>query len=338
LGTITVSLTTIPTFAGISLVGNSGVDSVTIGSGGINLAAITKGAADQGFSVNTMAGVTDRVRILNPIVTKGAGSVAITTLGVGSTQGIRLKASVTSAGASSQSYSGAVTLQANPMLSSGTGGIVFSSTLDGASSISLSTTGPISLSGNVGSTTPLKGMTVSKAASMAVQAGLILSGTGTSTGANGLTIAAGVNNVVFAPTEAVRTISKFATGSGIALLGGSTASTVQGITIIGNFIGLSVAAGTYTGTLVTGCTLSGNSRIGISLTNARSIAIGNTKAGGNTIATNLWGIYAIGTLTGTTIRNNRITDVSRFGIYLNNAAGVKVGGALTNQGNSITNS
>ena len=53
---ILVDLSTIKTFAGISVVGAAGQDAVTIGPGGVNLAAVTKGGAAQGLSIDT--GVT----------------------------------------------------------------------------------------------------------------------------------------------------------------------------------------------------------------------------------------------------------------------------------------
>ena len=86
--TITVSLAKIPGFAGISIVGGVGADAITIGSGGVNLAAVARGAASQGFVISTGDGVTDTVTIGSRITTKGAGSVSLTTLGTGLGYGI----------------------------------------------------------------------------------------------------------------------------------------------------------------------------------------------------------------------------------------------------------
>ena len=335
-GVITVNLTTIPSFAGISVVGDSGIDSITIGTGGINLAAITKGSANQDFTIDTQGGNTDFVKIGNAIVTKGSGVVLITTLGVGSTKGIQLGASVTSsAGSGSQGFAGAVTLVVNTMLSSGTGGISFSSTIDGAKRLSLSTTGLVSLAGNVGDITPLRGVVVSKAAGVDIQSGFILNGSGTATGVSGLTIAAGVNNV-YLSGKATQTISHFS-GSGIAFLGGSTGSSLTGVVSTANAIGLSVAAGAYTGTVISACSFDKNTNIGVSLTGATGLQLGTVELA-NSISNNVnWGVYATGTLTGTVIRNNDIVGNGRFGVYLKRAAALQLGGTVTGDGNRIIN-
>jgi len=71
--TIAVNLNTLPGFTGISVAGNVGADVIRVGPGGINLSAVTKGAAAQGFVVDTGAGAADRIAVANRIVTKGAG-------------------------------------------------------------------------------------------------------------------------------------------------------------------------------------------------------------------------------------------------------------------------
>ncbi|MEI6240869.1 MAG: hypothetical protein WCR51_10800, partial [Planctomycetia bacterium] len=57
--TITVNLTKITQFAGLSVVGGASADAITIGPGGVNLAAVTNGAASQAFVIDTGAGLTD---------------------------------------------------------------------------------------------------------------------------------------------------------------------------------------------------------------------------------------------------------------------------------------
>ncbi|MCX6942210.1 MAG: hypothetical protein NTX09_16030 [Verrucomicrobia bacterium] len=74
---ITVDLSSFTTFAGITVVGSSSADTVTIGSGGVDLSATTGGAANQSFTINTGSGA-DVVNFSNIIKTKGTGAVSIT--------------------------------------------------------------------------------------------------------------------------------------------------------------------------------------------------------------------------------------------------------------------
>ncbi len=61
--TITVDLKKIRRFAGLSIVGGASTDSVRIGPGGVNLAAIGRGAAAQGLVIDTGAGTADSIAI-----------------------------------------------------------------------------------------------------------------------------------------------------------------------------------------------------------------------------------------------------------------------------------
>ena len=81
--TITVNLATIPAFAGISVVGGNGTDTIVIGAGGIGLKSVGGGAANQSFTINTGAGLNDVITVANAISAKGAGAVSLTTLGGG---------------------------------------------------------------------------------------------------------------------------------------------------------------------------------------------------------------------------------------------------------------
>ncbi|MCX7414195.1 MAG: VCBS domain-containing protein, partial [Planctomycetia bacterium] len=306
--TISVNLGVLTGFAGISVVGNGGVDSVTIGGTGINLAAVTKGAANQSFSIDTKGGATDIVTVGKPITAKGSGSVSVTTLGTGASRGIHLGGTVTTA-TGSQTYAGTVNLLANTALTAGTGGAIgFTGTIDGANTLSLSAGGGITFAGAVGVTTPLKGLTVAKAAGVAVNNAFRLNGVGTAAGTSGLTIAANVNNVAFAAIDSKtnpRTITGFK-GSGIRFLGTSTGSNLTGIASTGNGIGLEMAAGTYTGTVISANDFSDNTNIGVSLTNVGGLSLGTTSAA-NTISRNgNWGVYASGRLTGTQVQNNTL--------------------------------
>jgi hypothetical protein len=181
-------------------------------------------------------------------------------------------------------------------------------------------------------------VTVAKAAGVRVADGFALRGAGVSTKADGLTVAAGVNNVVFSDTYtgSGRTISGFG-GSGIRLAGSSAGSLFTGIASTGNGTGLRVDAGAYATTSITGCSFRESLNAGVSLANARGLALG-TAAAGNSISANAgWGLYASGTLSGTQVHNNSIDGNGKFGVYLEGATGLLLGGTAPNVGNRIVN-
>ena len=110
---ITLDLNTLVNFAGLVIVGNSGTDSITIGSGGVDLSAITTGATNQSFTANILgtSNSTSDLVLTNAIKTKGTaatylsagtinGSGLITTpsitmaasTGIGSTTALNLAA------------------------------------------------------------------------------------------------------------------------------------------------------------------------------------------------------------------------------------------------------
>ena len=71
--TITLDLNTLVNFSGLVIVGNSGLDSVTIGTGGVDLSAVTTGSANQSFTANIL-GTSNSISALvltNSIKTKG---------------------------------------------------------------------------------------------------------------------------------------------------------------------------------------------------------------------------------------------------------------------------
>ena len=77
--------------------------------------------------------------------------------------------------------------------------------------------------------------------------------------ADGLTIAAGANSVVFNVPSL--TITNF--DSGLKFLGGSTGSTIEGLTLTDNTNGIELVGGTLTGTTIAGNTITMNSQSGI---------------------------------------------------------------------------
>jgi hypothetical protein len=337
--TIAVDLLAMPSFAGLAIVGGNGTDSVTIGTGGVNLGAVTAGAAAQAFTIDTMAGVADAIVVQNPIIAKGAGTVALTTSATSSLAGIRLSGAAVTTSAGAQTYGGPVVLAANTSLASGSGGdITFSGRLDGPQTLAVSAGGRVGFAAAVGGVTPLRGVTISRASGVAVADAFALNGAGRQTKADGLTIAAGVNNVVFSSgyTGGGRTFSGFG-GSGIRLAGSSASSRFSGITSTKNGTGLRVDAGTYTDTTITGSSFSGNTTAGISLANARGVAVGTTLAGNSLSGNGSWGLRATGNLTGTQVQNNTIEGNAKYGVFLQAAAGLQLGGTALNSGNRIVN-
>jgi hypothetical protein len=216
--------------------------------------------------------------------------------------------------------------------------------LNGAKSLALSAGGAITFAAAVGGTTPLQGVSLSRAGSVAVNDAFHLDGTGTARNANGLTIGRGVNNVVFSTLGGgARTIQNFS-GSGISFAGGSVGSTITGIVSRGNGAGLSFGAGSYASTRVQGNTFDANLRQGISLDNATGLLLGGTaaNAGNRIINSTAWkaystGIQASGNSAGTLVQGNTISGNAGNGVMLVAARGITIGGSATNAGNTIQN-
>ncbi len=282
--TITVDLKKITKFAGLSIVGGANTDSVTIGPGGVNLAGVGRGAAAQGFSIDTGAGVADRITVAGQIVAKGGGGVSLTTLAEGVAHGILLAANVVTA-KGAQAYGGGVTLLDDVSLRAG-GDISFSSTIDGVGRLQLAAGRAVTMAGDVGGWLPLQGITLAKAGRVLVGGGLVLDGAAAGAGASGFVIGSNVHDVVFSPQAAARTIRGF-DGAGIRFAGGSHGSRITGVTSSGNGVGLQVGPGGYQGTVITGSDFSGNVSHGVALQAARGLTLGGRAAGaGNAIVSN----------------------------------------------------
>ncbi|WP_188444325.1 MBG domain-containing protein, partial [Belliella aquatica] len=73
--TITVDLGEFSTFAGLSVLGNSGTDLVTIGVGGLDFSELP-GADNQLININ-LSSATDQLTVFGPIKTKGTGDLYI---------------------------------------------------------------------------------------------------------------------------------------------------------------------------------------------------------------------------------------------------------------------
>ncbi|MFM8494203.1 MAG: lipocalin family protein [Planctomycetia bacterium] len=325
--TITVDLRKITTFAGLSIVGGVGEDSIRIGPGGVNLAAIGRGAAAQGFSIDTGAGAGDSIAIAGQIVAKGAGAVSLATQGEAVARGIQMTAGVTTP-RGSQTFAGPVTLLSSVPLQAG-GGISFSSTIDGFGRMRLSAARAITMAGDIGSRLPLQGITVAQAGRVLVGAGLVLDGSGTAAGASGFVIGANVHNVVFSSLSSDRTITGFG-GAGIRLAGGSNGSRITGVTSTGNGVGLFVGPGVYRGTVISASSFSANVGHGVSLRAAQRLTIGGLASGaGNEIVSNGgFGVAATGPCTGSLVVGSEI-GANALGQVENYLASTLSGNRLT---------
>ena len=331
--TITVDLKKITKFTGLSIVGGANTDSVRIGPGGVNLAAVGRGVAAQGLSINTGAGAGDSIAIAGQIVAKGAGGVSLATMGKGVTHGIQMASNVVTA-RGSQWFTGGVTLLNGVALQAG-GDISFSSTIDGFGRLRLSAGRVITMAGDVGSSLPLQGITLVNASRVHVGGGLVLDGSGTAAGTSGFVIGANVHNVVFSPVSDARTISGFG-GAGIRFAGGSNGSRITGVTSMGNGVGLLVGPGFYSGTVIAGSSFSGNVGHGVALQAARGLRIGGLLAGaGNEIVSNGgFGVAATGLCPSSIVVGSELGD-NALGQVENYLASTLSGNLLIQNGTGL---
>lgn len=157
--------------------------------------------------------------------------------------------------------------------------------------------------------------------------------------ADGLTIGAGVNSLVFSGLNL--TLSNF--DSGLKFLGSSTGSTIRGLTITNNTNGIELVGGALTGTTITGNTITMNSQSGIFAGGGvTGLTIGGTTAGtGNTIAYNVEGLFFHpGSYISTVVQGNTIIGNSENGVLLGTSGGaltnLTIGGSTTTAANTIS--
>ena len=157
--------------------------------------------------------------------------------------------------------------------------------------------------------------------------------------ADGLTIAAGANSVVMNDLDL--TIKNF--DSGLKFLGGSTGSTINGLTLSGNNNGIELVGGGFSGSVISGNTITLNNQNGIVAdAGVTSLTIGGTATGaGNTISENGSGVsFASGTYTGTNVQGNAITSNNQSGLSLQanggSLTGLTIGGTTSGAANTIS--
>jgi hypothetical protein len=325
-GTVTVNLAQLPQFKGIVVVGTGATDRITLGPQGVNLAALTAGAAGQGFAINTGMGA-DVVTVRSPVRTKGADGGFVVSAAT-----INLGAAIHT-GSGLQRYLSPVRLVGDTSLTGGA--ITFDTKVDGAHRLTLNASGRVYVGDSIGGLTPLKGITIQRAAAFEATMGLRLDGRGLAPTANGLVIGRGVGSVAIGtedPETRPVTINNYG-GSGILFQGGSRESFIGQATLAGNGQGITFLPGDYTGTTVVSNGILRSKRAGIVLDGARNVSIGddvffsgNLIQGGAVPRLSGKGIVAKGLLTGSRVIGNTI-ERNNGGIVMQDARRLTVGGA-----------
>lgn len=167
---------------------------------------------------------------------------------------------------------------------------------------------------------------------------ITLDGSGAGAGGDGLIIGSGVNTIGL--SGIVLTVQNFA-GNGLSFAGGSTGTTIDGLSLrLNGSNGIQLAGGSYTGTTIRNTQISDNGKAGIiTAAAATGLTIGGTLAGqGNNIFGN--GTHGIelagGTYTGSSIVGNRIVDNDQCGIATaGGVAGLTLGGTTATAANTI---
>jgi hypothetical protein len=255
-----------------------------------------------------------------------------------------------SAGESVINFSGPVSLEADVTLATKGKVVNFTKSLDGAHVLSVdtnqasSTGGQVNFIDNVGSATPLAGLAIlSGGATQNLGKTIKLDGSAAGAATDGITVAAGCQNVLFSEGG---TVANFK-GSGIVVQGGTGTgvSTAQFsyFSLAGNGKdGIDVQGGKHATVTISGNTISGtaSARNGITLENqAESSAI---TVSNNKITAQRTGIYISGSLSPATVESNTITfaatanpSISYGILYAPTAAGTVTIGS-TKQGNTVT--
>ncbi|MFM7206593.1 MAG: beta strand repeat-containing protein [Planctomycetaceae bacterium] len=338
LAAITINSATNVTANGIratSLTQAAGSGTTTLNSGAFTSAPAgteavrTSGAAGVSLSGTNLA-VNAAIVTANggPVSFSESGTITIAAAGDISADGpVSMKAGggITTAGDvtttnDTVTYSSATTL-AGPVAidtGAGAGDISFASTLDGGQTLALTAgTGTILFNAAVGTTSPLAGLTVKSASSTTAASTIKLDGA-SKLASDGLTIAAGVNNISFAnPGSLIRNF----TGQGVVFVGGSTGSTMSGFTVSDNGDnGARVGSGDYSTTKLEGNQFFRNGRHGLAL-DAAGGSVTNLLVTSNWFDSNVRNGVLIGSDLGTAssyagsvVRGNDITRNGANGV------------------------
>jgi parallel beta-helix repeat protein len=344
---LTVSSATGTTFAA-AVGGTTPLTSVTIASGPTSLGGNVTTTGSQTYTGAVTLAANSTLTGTIPTFTAGvagnsknltlnfSGTTAIdgTTftgikdLATGSGGSTTLAGTITTSGL--QTYNDAVILTADTTLSGNAASgvaLAFKGTVDGAKNFAvLGDTGTIAFDQAVGGTTALASLQVLSGTGLTAAGPLKLDGSAAGARTFGIVISAGVNNVSM---QAAGSSIKNYSSSGL-FLKGTQNSTISGFTVSGNSSkAMQLAAGDYTGTKIVGNTITGSTAMtyGIFLSSAQNLQVGGTSTGqGNTVTNTSYGLYATGSLTGTTVAGNTISS-NDLGIWLSAATSLTVNGA-----------
>lgn len=155
-------------------------------------------------------------------------------------------------------------------------------------------------------------------------------------GVNGLTIGNNVNTIGI--DGIALTIQNFKQ-NGIAFLGGSTGTTIRGVTVrVNGLNGIQIAGGDYTGSAVKSNAISDNGKAGIAAAaGVTGLTVGGAGFGNNIYGNDTNGIeLAAGAYTNTSITANIVSNNSQAGIATTGGVtGLAIGGTGSGTANSI---
>jgi mucin-19 len=211
-----------------------------------------------------------------------------------------------------------VTLGGDTQVATAGGNVTLSGGVNGAKNLEIAAgAGSVAFARSVGSLAPLASLWITSAGGVTTNSTVKLDGSASGAKANGLSIAAGVNNVVM---KASGSLIRNYTNAGI-FLGGSTGSTLSGFTSRDNGVAGLQASGAFAGTTISGNSLRFN-QSGAVLSGVQGLAVN----GGNTISDNtVAGLSVSGNSDGTVIAGNTVANNS-VGISLSDATNLEVSG------------
>lgn len=298
--TVVIDTAVLTGFTGISVVGGSGVNAVTVGATGIDLTAGTTPATAQIVSLDlTTTGGADTLTVSGAIKTKGAGAATLSspTLSIAAAGDIVTTTGAVGISATTIStagdvttttglttYTGAVTLTGAIVNTSTSGGVSFSSTVNGAFGITTTATGaaPVTFGGAVGETAPVGAISFTTVAGTITAAAVTATSFTTSSTSGAVSVGALTTTgaVSITSTGAIGLTGAVTGTTSVNVLAGTTA-TITGALNSSGAISV-VGAGVVT---LTGAVGVSPANTGVTVTSTGdNVVISSTVASGNAIA------------------------------------------------------
>ncbi|MDE2342295.1 MAG: filamentous hemagglutinin N-terminal domain-containing protein, partial [Betaproteobacteria bacterium] len=225
-------------------------------------------------TVNDASAGVDSLTVTTSGITKFGSTVgatnALASLVLNGTGADQLGGNVTTTGI--QSYGGAMTLNGNALLSAGSSAVTFSSTVDGARILAVTTSGATTFGDAVGNTTALSSLAVSGGGTTTINGNVSTSGTQTYGG-----------TLVVNDPATLKTGSKAFSVAGSTTLNGDTSVTTGSgaVTFTGSVDGNAALAITSTGTTTFGGTVgSATALTNLSVSGGTTVLNGNVNTSG----------------------------------------------------------